>query len=177
MYKKKYGRMTVSAWLNSEIEQSNPIVMLVLGGLMTFAGILMRGCVGSPYRTMLELGIADLVPPVWIMTLLWSVAFFTVGAAAGFILAYRVCPDRGEKYKGCMLFVLLAVLELCWYPTFFGANLVFLSVLESILILCLGIAVTVSFSRVSKFAGAILVFHDVWLVYMLIMNFSILFRN
>ena len=177
MYKKKYGRMTVNAWLNSELERSNPILMIAIGFLLVISAILVRAFVGSPYRTMMELGISDLVPPVWLMTFLWSVSFFTIGSAAGFVLGYRIRGCDGEKYKGCMLFVVLAVLELCWYPTLFGANLVFLSVLEAVLILCLSVAVTYSFYRISKFAGMILLFHDIWLIYMLILNFSILFQS
>ena len=177
MHKKKYGKMTVNAWLNAEMERSNPFVMLALGVFLTVAAILVRAWTGSPYEIMLALGIKDLIPPVWIMTLLWSIAFLTVGSAGGFVLAYRACGAEAEKYKGCMLFVLLAVLELLWYPTFFGAHLIFLSVLESILILCLSIAVTASFYRVTKLAGMLLLLHDVWLIYMLILNFAVLFRG
>ncbi|MBR2020427.1 MAG: tryptophan-rich sensory protein [Clostridia bacterium] len=177
MYKRKYGKMTVNAWLNSEMERSSPAWMVVAGFLFTVSAIVVRAFVGSPYRTILELGIGEIVPPVWIMTLLWTLSFFTVGCAAGFVLCYRVGGGEGEKYKGGMLFVLLAVLELCWYPTLFGAQLVFLSVLESILILCLAVAVTYSFYRVTKFAGMLLLFHDIWLTYMLILNFSVLFRG
>ena len=164
MYRKKYGRLTVNAWLNAEMERSNPFVMLTVGVLLTVAGILVRAWVGSPYRTILHLGIGDLIPPAWLMAFLWSVAFLIIGCAAGFVLAYRTGGCDGEKYKGCMYFVLLAVLELCWYPTLFGANLVFLSVLESILILCLSLAVTFSFYRVTKFAGMLFLLHDVWLI-------------
>lgn len=177
MYKKKYGKMTVNAWLNSELDRSSPVLMIVIGALLVIGAILVRAFVGSPYRTMMELGIADLVPPVWLMTFLWSVSFFVIGCAAGFVLGYRIGGCEGEKYKGCMLFVLLAVLELSWYPALFGANLVFLSVLLSIAILCLAVAVTGCFYRVSKLAGMLLLFHDVWLAYMLILNFSVLFRS
>ncbi len=177
MHKKRYGKMTVNAWLNSEMEQSRPIVMAIGGVLLLVAGIMVRAFVGSPYPTMLLLEISDLVPPVWIMTLLWSLSFFSIGAAAGFVLGYRVGGNEGEKYKGCMFFVLLAVLELCWYPVLFGANLVFLSILVSIVILCLAVAVTVCFYRVSKLAGMILFFHDIWLIYLLILNFAVFFRN
>ncbi len=177
MHTKRYGKITVNAWLNAELERSSPMLMIVLGVLLTVAAILVRSFVGSPYRTMLALGISDLVPPVWLMTLLWSFAFFTIGAAAGYVLGVRSGGCEGDKYKGGMLFVLLAVAELCWYPTLFGANLVFLSVLEAILILCLSVSVTIVFSRISRFSGMLLFFHDIWLIYMLILNFSVFFRN
>lgn len=176
MYKKKYGRMTVSAWLSSEMEQSSPVLM-ILGGIVTLmAGLFVRFAVGAPYQMMLELGVGDIVPPVWIMALLWSVELFTVGCAAGFVLGHA---DRGggEKYKGCMFFLLFVLLEMLWYPTFFSAGLVFVSVLLAILILCLSVSITACFYRVTKFAGMIFLLHDVWLIYMLILNFMVLFRN
>ncbi len=177
MYKKKYGKMTVGAWLNMEMNQTRPMLMLVVGAIMLAGGMAVRFAVGNPYIMLLALDIGDIVPPVWLMTLLWSVSFFVIGAAAGFVLGYRLGGCEVDKYKGGMLFVMLAVLELCWYPTLFGAGLVFLSVLESILTLCLSVGVTLCFYRVSKFAGMLFLLHNVWLCYMLILNFAILFRG
>ena len=176
LFHKKYGRMTVGAWLSRELEQSSVALMLALGAMLTVGGIVVRAAVGSPYRVMLELGIGELVPPAWVMALLWSVAFFTVGAAAGFVLGYRRSECDGDKYKGGMLFVLLAVLELCWYPTFFGSSLVLLSLLETLLILALSLGVTALFYRISGFAGMLLLLHDVWLIYLLVLNASVLLR-
>ena len=177
MYKKKYGKITVSAWLNMEMEQSRPVLMVLFGVFMAAAGITVRIAVGSPYITIHALDIANLVPPVWLMSLLWTLSFLTVGCAAGFVLGYRACGCEVDKYKGSMLFVLLAVLELCWYPTLFGAGLLFLSVLESILILCFSVGVTLCYYRVSKFAGVLLLLHDIWLIYMLILNFAVFFKG
>ncbi|MBE6589509.1 MAG: tryptophan-rich sensory protein [Ruminococcaceae bacterium] len=176
MYKKRYGKIKVGAWLTLEMNQSNAVLMLILGVAFTLGGIAVRFAVGSPHLTVLALDIGELLPPVWMMCVFWTVAFFTVGCAAGFVLGYRGSGCEVDKYKGGMLFVLLAVFELCWYPTFFGAGLLFLSVLECILILCLSICVTVCFSRVSKFAGMLLLMHDIWLIYMLILNFAVFFR-
>ncbi len=176
MYQKKYGRTTLGAWLNLEMEQSNPFCMLLLGFGMLAGGVLIRFFVGSPHMTILSLGLDALLPPVWLMTLLWSFSFLIIGCAAGFVLGYRAPGCEVDKYKGGMLFVLLAVLELCWYPTFFGAGLLFLSVLESILILCLGVGVTFCFYRVSRFAGMLFLLHDLWLIYMLILNFAVFFQ-
>lgn len=177
MYKKKYGRMTVSAWINSEMEQSTPILMVFSGLLLLVIGWLVRLSAGAPYRMILELGVGEMVPPVWVMALIWSFALFSIGAAAGFVLGYRERGCQGEKYKGCMFFLLLALLEMLWYPTFFSLGLIFVSVLLSIVILCLAVSVTACFYRVSKFAGMILLLHDVWLAYMLILNFFVLFRG
>lgn len=168
--------MTVNAWLNSELDRTNPILMITFGILMTVAGIFVRAFVGSPYRTMLHLDIQEIVPPVWLMTFLWTLSFFTVGCALGFILGYRIGGRDVEKYKGCLFFVLMSVMELCWYPTLFGAELVLISALLSILILFLSIIVTFSFYQISKFAGMIMLFHDIWLIYMLILNCSVLFH-
>lgn len=177
MYKKKYGKVTVNAWLNMEMEQSRPSVMVLFGILMMAAGIIVRIAVGSPYMTILALDIADLLPPVWLMSLLWTFAFLTIGCAAGFVLGYRAGGCEVDKYKGSMLFVVLAVLELCWYPTLFGAGFLFLSVLECILILCFSVGVTLCYYRVSKFAGVLFLLHDIWLIYMLILNFAVFFRG
>ena len=174
MYKKKYGRMTVSAWINSELEQTSPILMLFSGLLLLVIGWAVRLGVGAPYRMILELGIGDLMPAVWMMALLWSVELFCVGCAAGFVLGHTERGCRGEKYKGCLLVVLLSLLEMLWYPTFFSLGLIFLTVLLSIVILCLAVSVTACFYRVSKFAGMILLLHDVWLAYMLILNLFVL---
>ncbi len=176
MYKKGYGRMTVRAWLNVELERSSPVLMLVFGFLLLIAALTVRFCVGAPYRMILETGIADMIPPVWLLALLWSLSFFLIGCAAGFVLGYRMDGCESEKYKGCMLFILLALLELCWYPTFFGVGLIFVSVLEALLILCLSIWIMGCFYRVSKFAGMLFLFHNIWLVYMLILNFAVLFK-
>ena len=175
MYKKRYGRMTVSAWLNSELEQTSPVLLLFSGLLVLVIGWMVRFGIGAPHRMLLELGVGEIVPPVWLLSLLWSAELLVIGCAAGFVLGYRERACRGEKYKGCMLFILLVLLEMLWYPVFFALGLVFLSVLISILILCLSVAVTACFYRVSKFAGMLLLLHSVWIAYMLILNFFVLF--
>ena len=160
--------------MNSEIDQANCIVVVLFGMLLSIAAIMVRIWVGSPYRSLLELGIGEISPPAWLMTLLWTLAFFINGCAAGIVASYRIGGCDPEKYKGCLYFVLLSGLELLWYPTLFGSQLVFFSVLEAVLILCLSVVVTFLFYRVSKLAGMLFLLHDVWLIYMLIMNIAVL---
>ncbi len=176
MYKKQYGRMTVRAWLNSEMDCASPVTTVIGGVLLLAAGIFVRIKVGSPYRALMELCINDLVPPVWLMTLLWSLSLFLIGCAAGFVLGYRKGGCEIEKYKGCMLFILLAVLELVWYHVFFSATMILVSVLISIAVLLLSIWIMTLFYRVTKFAGMLFLLHNVWLIYMVVLNVIIFFR-
>ena len=168
--------MTVRAWLNSEMDCANPILTVGVGALLLIGGMIVRIRSESPYRTILEMGIGDIVPPVWLMTLLWSLSLFLIGCAAGFVLGYRRGGCEIEKYKGCMIFVILAILELSWYRIFFVSNLIFISVLVALLILSLGIWVTSLFYRVTKFAGMLLLLHDIWLICMTVLNAVVLFR-
>ena len=177
MYRKKYGRMTTLAWMSAEIRQTSPTLAVIVGCLCAIAYVIVRGTSGHPYGVMLALGISDLVPPVWLMTVLRFLSFFTVGCAAGLVLGWRERGCAGEKYRAGMLFLLLVALELCWYPTLFVSALVFLAVLESLMILVLSLLVTVGFFRVSRLAGVILTLHCVWVIYLMILTFSIFFRN
>ncbi len=176
MYRKKYGRMTFAAWLNAEMDETS-LPMTILGGvLLAAACIAVRWVTGSPHRVILELGIGDLLPPTWVLFLMRLFALFTAGCAFGVVLGNRCSGSVGEKYKGAFWFVLMAVLELCWYPTLLVRGLVLLTVLEAILMTLFAILATISFWRVSRFAGAIQAFHTLWLFYILVLSFTIGFR-
>lgn len=177
MYKRKYGKMTSAAWLNTELEQSSLFLTVFVGILATVAYFIIRWLSGSPYRAMLELGIADIMPPVWLFSLLQLLGFLTVGCAAGLVLGWRDAACTVDKYKGCLFFVLMAVIELCWYPTLFGGGLVFLSLLEALAMVFLSICVAVCFFRISGLSGILLSLHSVWLVYILIFTCAVFFRN
>lgn len=174
---KRCGGMTFRARISLEIQRSG-VGWMIAGGILTgLSYIVMRSLCESPYRIMLELGIQDIVPPVWLMSLLQFLTFLTVGCAAGLVFGYRFLGCAAEKYKGCLLFLLMILLELFWYPALFVKGMVFVSLLISILSLVFAVAATVCFLRISKFAGLILILHDCWLVYLLLLTCSIFFRN
>ena len=168
--------MTPSAWLRMEMESSWPIGMVIAGALSMAAAITVRCAIGSPYAALLELNASDVASPTWLWMTFWIFSFFITGAAAGFILGYRAHGQDLEKYKGCLLYLVLQILELCWYPVLFGARLVLVGTLLSIVLLMLSVWVTGCFCRVSKLGGILFILHDIWLVYLLILNFAILFH-
>lgn len=177
MFGKRCGGMTARAWLSRETAQTSVAATLAVGLLTLVCQIVVRSVCGGPYRLMLELGIQDLIPPVWLFTLLQALAFFTSGCAAGFVLGSRGPGCAAEKYKGCMIWVLATAVELCWYPALFAGGLVFAALLLALLAPVLAAAATVSFFRVSRFAGAVMVLHGVWLLWILVISFRVFLRN
>lgn len=176
MYRKGYGQMPFSGWLRVELEPCNIGAALFSGALAAILGILLKIFSKSPYPALLALGVGELVPPVWLMVLLWTISLFIVGASAGLILSYRERGCDSAKYQAGMFFLLLLVLEYLWYPLFFGAMMVFLSSLLSILILCCSVVATLLSMKLCRPVGIALLLHDFWLVYLLILNFAVLFR-
>ena len=177
MFGKRCGRMTARAWLSRETSQTSIVTTVAAGVLAAVGYIVVRALCGAPYRVMLELGIQDLIPPVWLFTLLQTLALFTAGCAAGFVLGFRAMGCAAEKYKGCMLWVLATVMELCWYPTLFSGGLVFVALLESILMLALAVLTDISFFRISRFAGFLYLLHAVWILWIVTVSFRIFLRN
>ena len=174
MYKRKCGRMTVGAWLGMEIEQSSIALTLLLGTICVISAWIVRFSVGSPYTFLHAIHALERIPPVWLLSALASVSLFTVGCSGGFVIGYRSFGRRVEKYRALLWFLLLIACELIWYAIVFSLELLFLGVLWFVFTLCVAVAVTVAFSRVSKFASAILLLHDLWLIYLLVLCFSTL---
>ena len=94
------------------------------GGITMLAAFLTRLVTGSPLW-LIHLGdVSGVLPPLWLISLLWLLSFLAVGAAAGYVF---VCPPGGggrEVYvwRGSTFFVLAVVLSLTWYALLFGKH-------------------------------------------------------
>ena len=167
---------SVGARFNATFGPAATVCMLVGGGLLLAVFFVVRFTSGSPYVVMQRLRLWSCIPPVFLTTFLFTLWFLLIGCAFGLCLG---CPGRGreaEKYKGGMLFILLAVLELVWYPCFFVRAEVFLSVLLSILCVALCVGVFLCFRKVSKLCACVMLIHAIWLIYLTIVCFIALFR-
>jgi len=108
-------------------------------------------------------------PPNWIFSPVWIFLFLLMG-----ISLYLVW-NRGarENQKAIIIFGVQLVLNILWSIIFFGLKSPGLAFLE-IIILWLAILLTIiSFYKISKTAGLLLVPYILWVSFALILNFSI----
>lgn len=146
------------------------------GILCAGAGMLTRFWAGPPYQGLHQMGIAGLVLPVWLMSLLWLLWYFALGAVCGAVLAkYGACSVAA--WRGTVFFILMLGSGFLWYPLFFCRQAVGLCLLLTLALLLLCILCALNWQQLSLAAGAVVYLHSLWLVYMLILQLVCVFHT
>jgi tryptophan-rich sensory protein len=139
--------------------------------------LIVRAAAGSPYRVISYCGLRNIIPPVWVMVVSWTVWYILLGAAIGSVLGCCSCRDDVSRYKGGMLFVLMMALSYVWYPLFFGAAALFSALLVAEAVLLLSVLCALLFIRVRRWAAWVMLFFSAWMLYMVVLNVMCVFAQ
>lgn len=150
-------------------------MVIFLPILLLFLGIFVRWVSGSPLSMLHYIRASEIVPPTWLIVLLFSVFYVISGLALGSALGTRFCGHREKKYQGAMWFCISLSLGYAWYPIFFCAGLVSASLIMSFFCFFCSICATVCFSRVSNVSFALSLISSLWLLYLTLLNLRIFF--
>lgn len=142
---------------------------LVCGVLSAMVAVGVRLWWGAPYEGMAQMGIRELVPPVWLMGLLWTLWYFLLGAALGAVL-YTYGGSCIGAWRGAFFFLLMLFVGFLWYPLFFVRQNLLLSLLVVACVLALAVICALHWQGLSLVAGLLLWAHVFWLFYMLILQ-------
>lgn len=153
--------------------------LLIGGGATMLAGVLVRAVCGSPYRHGVMVQFDAYIPPVWLMTLLWMLWYFVLGATFVGTLWTARCNQatRADVYWGGMLFLSMLFFGFVWYPLFFVAARFFLAWLVVLVVLALCLLTALRYWKVSRLASGILLVHAVFLFYLWIVNFIVIIHS
>lgn len=158
-----------------EYERTNKKCVIAIPLLLLFLGIFTRWVSGSPLATLHYIGARQLVPPTWLMVLLFSASYVVAGLALGTALGNRLCSCGEKKYQGAMWFCISLALGYIWYPLFFCARVFLVSTAVSILCLFSAICATICFASVSKLSFFLSLAYNCWLLYLTFLNLQIFF--
>ena len=154
---------------------SHPLGIWLGGGLAAGVALAIRLWAGSPHTLIHALGAGALIPPVWLLGLLWLAGFFLFGCAGGLVLCDRGGgPARSVwRFRGGMYFLLSLFLGLLWYPLLFRAQALWLSWL--MLGLCIVMAVLCLFSwvRVRRICLLFGGLYILWLVFLFFLQLAV----
>ena len=143
--------------------------------ILLFLGIFTRWVSGSPLPTLHYLNVKSVVPPSWLMVLLFSISYIVAGLSLGIALGSCFCPCGEKKYQGAMWFTIALALGYVWYPLFFCAHLFLVSVIVCALCLFASICATICFVTVSRLSAFFGIVYDCFLLYLLFLNMQIFF--
>ena len=168
-------RVSVACSVKDDCRRIDKKYILFVPLVLLSVGIFVRWVCGSPVAVIHMLGISSIVPPVWLMVLLSSASYVVGGVALGSALGQYACARNEKKYQGAMWFSIMASLGYAWYPVFFCSNLLFVSALISVLCLFCAVCTTICFAQVSFLSFWTMILYDLWLLYLLLLNFQVFF--
>ena len=158
-----------------EYERCDKRVVVLIPIVLMLIAIFVRWVSGSPLTTLHYVGARNIVPPIWVMVILFGVFYAVAGLALGTVLGNRYCFCGEKKYQGAMWFIICLSLGYAWYPLFFCARLFLVSICVCGLCLFCAICSTICFANVSKISFFLSLAYDCWLLYLFFLNMQVFF--
>lgn len=109
-------------------------------------------------------------PPAWVFAPAWTLLYVMMAVAAW--LVWRECGWKAHRWA-LGLFVLQWLLNALWTPLFFGMHRPGLAFAEIIVLWCVLAATLVSFWRVRRAAGVLLMPYLAWVSFAATLNLTI----
>ncbi len=153
-------------------------VLLIGASAFVLAGACVRLMCGSPYGYGMMVQFGGILPPVWLMSLGWTLWYALLGATFAATLWHAArcsCAVRAEVYRAGMLFLSMIFVGLWWYPVFFVACNVLLAMLITLAVLALCVLSAIAYWHSVRAASAVLIAHAVWLAWLAGVNVRIVF--
>jgi len=143
-----------------------PLLVGVIGSVFTISQIATwyAGLLKPPFN-----------PPDWIFGPVWTLLYILMGIALWFVL--REGTGTRNVRVAAILFAAQLAANLIWSVLFFGMHQIAASSIEVLILLGLIVATIVSFRRVSKTAGWLLVPYLCWTTFATVLTFSIWLLN
>lgn len=171
----EFRKKTLIQSLKCEYYRLDKSYLIFIPLILLFLGIFTRWISGSPLSTLHYIGVRNIIPPTWLMILLFSLFYIVAGISLGAALGNRFCLCGELKYQGAMWFCISLAIGYAWYPIFFCSRLFLVSLIASVLCLFSATCATICFARVSAISFAFAVLYEAWLLYLTSLNIQIFF--
>ena len=116
-----------------------------------------------------------LSPPGWLFPVVWTALYTLMGIAS--YLVYASDAPAEQKNKALWLYGIQLVVNFFWSPVFFNLQAYLFAFIWLILLWILIIVTTVSFWRISKTAGILMLPYLLWVTFAGYLNLGIYLLN
>ena len=162
--------------LKRELRTASLKNILICSAITLFLGVITALVCGNlRFYYLLILPSFAFSPSFYIIA--WSVMYILIGAATGIVIGNCDSCRKRRRVKGLILYAVLLVVSLSWYPTFFSLQAIFIAFLLSLALLVLSYFTMRMNVKVSILSGIIMLIHSLWVAYLVILNFCVLIIN
>ena len=131
------------------------------------------GSLFSPGEWYQSLEKSSLTPPNIVFPIVWNILFILMGVAA-----WRVWERRSQGASfALLLFIIQLGLNMLWSYLFFGLQRPGLALIDIIVLWAAILATTISFFKIDKIAGILLLPYIGWVSFAIYLNYSIYHLN
>lgn len=115
-------------------------------------------------------------PPNFVFGPVWTLLYFLMGIAFYDVWTKHVI--KSPNWTGAVTFYLIQlVLNMLWSIVFFSMHEIGIALLIILILLMMILLCIISFSRISKMAGALLIPYLLWVSFATVLNASLFFLN
>ncbi|MEO4004286.1 TspO/MBR family protein [Flavobacterium sp. CAU 1735] len=147
------------------------ILMIVVTCLVVgyFSGIVTRGSIETWYPTLVK---PSFNPPNWLFPPVWTTLYILMGIAAGLVWN-RIDFERDAVKRALLFFAIQLGLNALWSYLFFGLHNTLLALVELVLLWLIIYETYLSFKKINKIAGYLLLPYLAWVTFAGVLNASI----
>ena len=142
------------------------ILITLLGGALT--GLIISPGVDAYKETVIK---PPLTPPAIVFPIMWSILYVLMAISAGMVK--NSCDDKDVLF----IYWIQLFVNYFWSFIFFGFNKYLFAFIWLLLLLCLIIAMTVSFYKRNKKAAYIQIPYILWVAFAGYLNFGVFLLN
>ena len=118
-----------------------------------------------------------LSPPPALFAIVWSILYVLIGGVTGAVYSFAgECYDENVK-AGLTYAILGFIVNLLWYPLFFGRGELTAALVDIIVLLALNTACIISYYRIKPLYGYLLIPYEIWLAFATYLNLGFIIVN
>ena len=164
-----------------EISPTGRSYALIGGAIGLLAALTVRFAMGSPWTVLHRLNAADVLPPLWLLGLLWFAFPVLCGLSAGALMSRLCGVARAEAdfWRGCTFLVLSLLCAFAWYILLFGKCSLFFSGLCLLAAACASLLCVLSWRLISRgrVCTLIVAVNALWYVLLFFMQLAVVLHN
>lgn len=116
-------------------------------------------------------------PPPQLFAVAWSILYVIIGSVTGAVFAENNSELYEEREYGLSLSCFGFMLNLMWYPLFFGSGELLAALIDIGVIFILNLVCLLNFYKIKKAYGLLLIPYSLWLAFAFYLNFGYILLN